>query len=65
MFMFHVCNTFHMLSYCVLISLSMSIKQKAKDNFRSVATSLLLILRSLALDCSAIARIQRKHEMFS
>ena len=64
-FMFHVCNKFHMPSYCGLITLSMSIKQKAKDNFRSVATLLLLILRSLALDCNVFARIQIKHEMFS
>ena len=65
MFMFHVCNKFHMPSHCGLIGLSMSIKQKAKDNFRSVATLLLFILRSLTLNCSAVARIQGKYKMFN
>jgi len=51
--MFHVCNKFRMPSYCGLIGLSVSIKQKAKDNFRNVTTLLIFILRSLALEYSS------------
>ena len=65
MFMLHVCYKFHMPSFCGLIGLTVSIKEIAKDNFRNVAKLLLFMLRSLALDCSAVARIQGKHKLFS
>ena len=41
MFMFHVCNKFHMPGYCRFIAFSVSVKQKAEDNFRNVTTLLI------------------------